>query len=592
MLSTGHVLRERYRLEDPLTPDCLNVYKAYDTVESRSCLIKIAEADDAARFEREAEALVSHHHPNLPLIYEHFKDSTHFYAFLESPEGETLHTRLRRNGKIKEDDALAIMRQILSAFDYIHALNLPICRGGFAPSHLWINSNNELKIFGAGLTEVVPLSDGERSLFIAPEGGDDQRADVFSSAAVLFTMLTDHAPEFSSPRKHNPEITLPTAQIILRAITPRPEGRYATIREMRKALGRAKQRHEQVEIALGESHREFPIQLVLIGVVVVAVLLLVGFGWVSGMSGSSASTPTAIALTTVTPPTAPAPSPTATQVPSATALVAALQTASPSPIPQPTLIPTLTPVPVIGSTAISKKDNASSVFVPAGEFEMGSNDNDLEASDSEKPRHKVKLPDYWIDKTEVTNKQYQLCIEAGGCSKLSITSSPTRPDYFTNVIYADYPVIWVSWDQASAYCKWAGRRLPSENEWEKAARGVDVRLYPWGNDPPNNTLLNYDLLVGDTTKVGSYPNGASPYSALDMSGNVIEWVEDFYYSSYFPLLYNPTVPPPLLVGIHALRSSSWAARKAEVRVAVRHFSHRPDGTYNNVGFRCASSERP
>jgi formylglycine-generating enzyme required for sulfatase activity len=77
-----------------------------------------------------------------------------------------------------------------------------------------------------------------------------------------------------------------------------------------------------------------------------------------------------------------------------------------------------------------------------------------------------------------------------------------------------------------------------------------------------------------------------------MSGNVIEWVEDFYYSSYFPLLYNPTVPPPLSVGIHALRSSSWAASRAEVRVAVRHFNNRPDGTYNNVGFRCASSERP
>ncbi len=590
MLSSGHVLHERYRIEDPLTPDCLNVYKAYDTVENRSCLVKIAEGDEAARFEREAEALASHHHPNLPLLYDHFKDSTSFYAVLESPEGETLHTRLRRNGRIKEDDALAIMRQILSAFDYIHALNLPICRGGFAPSHLWINSDNDLKIFGAGLTEVAPLSESERSLFIAPEGGDDQRADVFSTAAVLFTMLTDHAPEFSSPRKHNSEITLPTAQVILRAITPRPEGRYSTIREMRKALGRAKQRHEQVDIALGSSRREFPVQLALIGLAVLVLVAILGFGLINGKSASSASTPTVIAasLNTLPPPTAPAPSPTATLVPLATATVAA----SPSPTPQPTPIPTLTTVPVIGSTAISKKDNMSLVFVPAGEFEMGSNDNDAEASGSEKPRHKVKLPDYWIDKTEVTNGQYQLCIEAGGCSKLGNTTSPTRPDYFTNVIYADYPVIWVSWDQASAYCKWAGRRLPSENEWEKAARGVDVRLYPWGNDPPNNTLLNYDLLVGDTTKVGSYPNGASPYSALDMSGNVIEWVEDFYYSSYFPLLYNPTVPPPLSVGIHTLRSSSWAAIKAEVRVAVRHFNNRPDGTYNNVGFRCASTDRP
>jgi serine/threonine-protein kinase len=320
------------------------------------------------------------------------------------------------------------------------------------------------------------------------------------------------------------------------------------------------------------------------------VIVIIGFGLVNGGRTSTAVMPTFVtALSdTVTPSTAPAPSPQATVIPLATTAV----TASPIQKLTPTLAQTSTFVPVIGSTIVFQKDTMVLVFVPGGEFDMGSNDNDRDAAESEKPRHKVTLPGYWIDKTEVTNRQYQLCLDSGGCTKLNNVSSPTRPDYFASAAYADYPVIWVSWDQANAYCKWAGRRLPTENEWEKAARGVDARLYPWGNDAPNNTLSNYDLIIGDTTKVGSYPNGASPYGVLDMAGNVIEWVEDFYYPSYFPLLYNPTVPPPPSAGIHALRSSSWSASKAEVRVAVRHFNNRPDGIYNNVGIRCAMSATP
>jgi serine/threonine-protein kinase len=247
----------------------------------------------------------------------------------------------------------------------------------------------------------------------------------------------------------------------------------------------------------------------------------------------------------------------------------------------------------LGATAIAPKDQAVLIFIPAGEFEMGSNDNDPEAAESEKPRHKINLVSYWIDKTEITNRLYQLCMEAGACTKLTNTHSALREDYFVNVAYAEHPVIWVKWEQAEAYCKWAGRRLPTEREWEKAARGTDGRLYPWGSEPPNNTLLNYNLAVGDTVKVGSYPTGASPYGVLDMSGNVVEWVSDFYYPSYFPLIYNPTVPPPPLgTSVHSLRSSSWAAPKSEARVTVRHFTNRSDGTYNNVGFRCAATEKP
>ncbi|MBI5082216.1 MAG: SUMF1/EgtB/PvdO family nonheme iron enzyme, partial [Chloroflexi bacterium] len=169
----------------------------------------------------------------------------------------------------------------------------------------------------------------------------------------------------------------------------------------------------------------------------------------------------------------------------------------------------------IGSTQVSKIDGMAQVYVPAGSFTMG-NDS---GSNDEKPAHTVTLDAFWIDKFEVTNAMYALCVKSGVCSAPSQTKSYTRTSYYGNTLYAYYPVIYISWNDANAYCKWAGRRLPSESEWEKAARGTDGRTYPWGNTP-DQSKLNSDGNVGDTTEVGKYPSGASIYGVLDMAGNV------------------------------------------------------------------------
>ena len=254
----------------------------------------------------------------------------------------------------------------------------------------------------------------------------------------------------------------------------------------------------------------------------------------------------------------------------------------------PTALPAVTESKFgVGSTMTSDKDGMTLLYVPAGEFTMGS---DSSGSDSI-PVHTVYLDAFWIDKTEVTNGMYDKCLKAGQCGPHDSVHSSTRNFYYGSVVYDKYPVIFVTWEDARAYCSWAGRRLPTEAEWEKAARGVDGRTYPWGNDTPNNNLLNYNAAIGDATEVGKYPNGASPYGALDMAGNVWEWVQDWYNETYYASspASNPLGPDSGTYRVQ--RGGSWVIDDHYIRSATRYWAYLMSG-YNYVGFRCAMSATP
>ncbi|MBN1667811.1 MAG: SUMF1/EgtB/PvdO family nonheme iron enzyme, partial [Anaerolineales bacterium] len=218
--------------------------------------------------------------------------------------------------------------------------------------------------------------------------------------------------------------------------------------------------------------------------------------------------------------------------------------------------PTPTPLPTIGagSVLLAIRDLRPMVFVPGGTFLMGAAYSDTNADDDERPQHEVLLDGFWIDQFEVTHLEYELCVQSGACDAPAKTDTNGFSYAFARAI-ADAPVVNLTWNDAVDYCAWAGKRLPTEAEWEKAARGTDARVFPWGDTAEafgkawfcegcvfdaDNPKLQDDF--SRPASAGSFPEGASPYGAQDMAGNVWEWVSDLYASNTYsqPNRVNPT----------------------------------------------------
>ncbi len=225
------------------------------------------------------------------------------------------------------------------------------------------------------------------------------------------------------------------------------------------------------------------------------------------------------------------------------------------------------------------------VFVPAGEFAYGP------GTVSNPPQQKVYLDAFWIDRTEVTNAQYARCVSAGACDV------PLLETLYADPARSEHPVVWVSHTEAETFCAWAGGRLPAEVEWEKAARGTDGRKFPWGDELSTERANFYDSGLGDSCPVGSYPQGASPYGALDMAGNVYEWTRDLWRTDE-AYLENPILPAGVRptgkhpIGHHyTMRGGSWAQLDDRITTYART-NEEPVWRTKDMGFRCVVSASP
>ncbi|NIM95010.1 MAG: SUMF1/EgtB/PvdO family nonheme iron enzyme [Anaerolineales bacterium] len=319
-------------------------------------------------------------------------------------------------------------------------------------------------------------------------------------------------------------------------------------------------------------------------------------------------------------------------------MVPAIQAMAPTTVRKDQASTTPETIPIQRSKPIDTKirpaDGMVMVYVPAGEFEMGNDgtqwvwsgslvwdDLDLQVFTDEEPQHTVYLDAYWIDQTEVTVGMFRKFVEDTGYETTAErdgwgapwTDGPMEKEWPhvpgtdwqhphgpESSAVDDHPVVQVSWDDAAVYCKWAGGHLPSEAQWEKAARGRDGRLFPWGNTyegtwgsfcdascPVKRWNHNsYDDSHPLTSPVGIFPSGASPYGALDMAGNVWEWVDDWYDEDYYNAspYENPTGPS---IGTERTqRGGAWIDTESWVRTTVRHATP-PWNRADDLGFRCA-----
>ena len=268
-----------------------------------------------------------------------------------------------------------------------------------------------------------------------------------------------------------------------------------------------------------------------------------------------------------------------------------LPTSMPTSTPSPTATVTETPLPSATPYPSAFKDskNVEMVLIPAGEFVMGSD----EYESDEKPAHTVNLDAYYIDKYEVTNELYEMCVQLNVCRRPFDYSSFQRPGYFSTREFANYPVINVTYEMARSYCEdWRGARLPTEAEWEKAARGTDGSTFPWG-EGINCDYANYRDRTCDRTRdtfpVDSFEKGASQYGVYNMSGNVWEWVKDWYSPAYYlnsPYM-NPTGPENAVIGIYYIKKGgSFQTQWERLRVTNRE-KNEPTNSGGDLGFRCA-----
>ncbi|HMX76448.1 MAG TPA: bifunctional serine/threonine-protein kinase/formylglycine-generating enzyme family protein [Anaerolineales bacterium] len=560
---------DRYNIIDLLGQGGMaTVYRAYDTRLEREVALKVIRHEafppdvlqnELKRFEREAKSLARLSHPNIVKVLDYGEYEGSPFLVMEYLPGGTLKQKI--GSPIAWQDAMHLLLPVARGVEYAH--NREIIHRDIKPSNILLAENETPTLSDFGIAK---LFQNEGTLltasgmamgtpeYMAPEqwtGKTVPQSDMYALGVVLYEMVTGRRPYTADtpggvfmmqvtepvlfPRDIVPHLPEAVEQFLLKALSREPSNRHASmtefIRDMELLLSNAE---TKVPINRMETLKGSPGQSSVRKDASSPSRKLVPFNWKAATLGG------VILLAIV-----------------AAAVVLMKKKSTPL------------------AAEITDSKNAVMVLVPEGDFVMGSDNGD----EDERPVHTVYLDEFYIDKYEVTNSDYRVCVVDGVCKP------PQDMTNYNNPKYENHPVVYVDWEMARTYCDWRDAQLPTEAQWEKAARGMDARTYPWGEGIACSQA-NYLSCIEDTQPFDSYAGSLSPYGAYNMAGNVWEWVADWYSPAYD---VSETDNP---VGAESgerrvLRGGGWNQHEYLLRTSAR-LGVVPTDVFLSFGFRCAS----
>lgn len=528
------------------------------------------------KFFHEAMILAKLDHPNICKIMEFFPDGQNYVIVMEYVEGAELKKMIQKHvGPLPFELGYKIAAQSLDALHYAHQNG--ILHRDLKPANMVINKQENCKIMDFGIAKMSSAASHDTAAsmlsihYVPPERFDrtrevDVRSDIYSQGLVLYEVFAGRRPFAATetsqimfahlneipepPNTFSPALPEPISDAISKALEKDPDDRFQTFAEFKAAISVGQEEIDDATSVM--SSDEYMQQAVMLAgtagkvtdeeeaeapkkkkptaliAAVAAVVVIAGavagyFIWARGTDSDVQQV--AVVDTQVNTNT----QPPVTQPPK-----------PPPPVKKP---------PIQGAVENTKgfweiahpSDGAQMIFIPEGEFTMGS-----DQYSAEKPVQKIFLDSYWIDKYLVTNTQFQKFVEATGYEtdaekegaglvrigrrwKKVEGANWQIPDGLTAIDgKEEYPVSQVTYNDALAYCQWAKKDLPTEAQWEKAARGPEGNTFPWGNEEPLDSQANFDNIVGSTTPVKEYEKGQSHFGAQDMAGNVYQWCKDWY----------------------------------------------------------------
>ena len=562
------------------------VYRAFDSSKQRMVAVKVLKEKFSsslkalARFDREFLALESLNHPNIVGVLDKGVERGVNFFILEYVDGASF-SRLLKYRKLTMNTRAQILLQVASALDYAHRKG--IVHRDVKPDNVLIDRIGLAKLADFGIAQIthskLPLTSitvtssfmGTAD-YMAPEQridakSVDQRADIFAFGVMTYETFTGKLPlgNFPLPSNLNPQLGKRMDGIILKALSQDPNERYQSIAEMADDIKREMSASflskvkARLSLMLETKIWQKLVSPRILGATGMLAAIAVGLFWLFSVLGQP-----------YTPPTI--------EVEPGGTLDPAGDLAPPA-------IEIVTPAKP-GSAGTP----AGMILIPAGKFLMGT-DSEFK---NEKPRRDVFLDAFYIDRNEVTNAEYKNFVDATGRQTPRMDAFWAEPINWRNGTYprgrGDHPVVLVSWHDADAYARWARKRLPTEAEWEKAARGTDGRKWPWGNDWDRKKCNTAESFFRSTQPASSFPEDKSPYGSLNMAGNVTEWTNDWYSGNYYSKGHNenPRGPSKKEAGeTRVARGGAWDSNIASyARTGYRYYF--PPNTKNaSLGFRCA-----